>query len=164
MYFEESRNGSTPSYVVDWSFVRRSVDGSLASRQRILTTHRRKYVGPAFDWPKDNKYSAAKAELGREFIFGHPHFGRQFDQLRLGHSTARLFLLGSALKAWPQRSLSHQSRLLVGPVLGRPRRSLEGQAKRPMANPIEMGNTHEAIVSKLNGIAGHRVPELPIGI
>jgi cytochrome c peroxidase len=34
--------------------------------------------------------------------------------------------------------------------------SLEEQAVGPMANPIEMGHTHEGVVSRLKGIAGYR--------
>jgi cytochrome c peroxidase len=34
--------------------------------------------------------------------------------------------------------------------------SLEDQALAPMVNPLEMGNTHDAIVAKLSGIAGYR--------
>ena len=33
--------------------------------------------------------------------------------------------------------------------------TLEEQAKGPMANPIEMGNTHEALVTKLRAIPGY---------
>src|SRR5437773_561685 len=35
-------------------------------------------------------------------------------------------------------------------------KSLEDQAKGPIANPIEMGFTHEACASCVNGIAGYR--------
>ena len=34
--------------------------------------------------------------------------------------------------------------------------SLEEQAAGPMANPIEMGNTHEAVVATVAGVAGYR--------
>jgi cytochrome c peroxidase len=34
--------------------------------------------------------------------------------------------------------------------------TLEDQAKGPMANPIEMGNTHDAIVTKIKAVAGYR--------
>ncbi len=35
-------------------------------------------------------------------------------------------------------------------------KSLEDQAKGPIANPIEMANTHEAVAAKLNTIPGYR--------
>lgn len=35
--------------------------------------------------------------------------------------------------------------------------SLEEQAKGPIANPIEMGNTHEACVARIDGIEGYRI-------
>ena len=35
--------------------------------------------------------------------------------------------------------------------------SLEEQAKGPIENPIEMGNTHEAVVSTVQGIEGYRL-------
>jgi len=34
--------------------------------------------------------------------------------------------------------------------------TLEAQAAGPMANPIEMGNTHEAVIATLKGIPGYR--------
>jgi cytochrome c peroxidase len=35
-------------------------------------------------------------------------------------------------------------------------KTLEEQAKGPIANPIEMGMTHEAVVERLRGVAGYR--------
>ena len=42
-------------------------------------------------------------------------------------------------------------------ILGWPRRQLEEQAKGPIANPIEMANTHEQAVAMVKGIEGYRV-------
>src|SRR5438093_13643026 len=35
-------------------------------------------------------------------------------------------------------------------------KSLEDQVKGPIANPIEMGNSHESTVARLNAIPGYR--------
>ena len=34
---------------------------------------------PAFEWPKDNNYSAAKAELGRYLYFDRRYFDRRLS-------------------------------------------------------------------------------------
>lgn len=50
------------------------------------------------------------------------------------------------------------NRILSGPQFWDGRaESLEAQAVGPIANPIEMGNTHEACVATVQGIAGYRL-------
>jgi cytochrome c peroxidase len=49
------------------------------------------------------------------------------------------------------------NRILSGPQFWDGRAAtLEMQAIGPMANPIEMGNTHEGVVTKLKSIPGYR--------
>lgn len=114
-------------------------------------------------FPKDNPYSPAKWELGRALYYDtrlsadgtiscatchHPIKGFT-DQLpnsagikgQHGGRSAPTVInrVYSGAQFWDGRA-----------------RSLEEQAKGPMANPIEMGNTHEAIISSLRGIPGYR--------
>ncbi len=114
-------------------------------------------------WPKDNPYSAAKAELGKILYFDSrlskdgtvscatchdPKFGFTDGQpvssgiggQKGGRSAPTVINRAWSLaQFWDGRAAS-----------------LEAQAIGPMANPIEMGNTHEAIVTALRGIAGYK--------
>lgn len=114
-------------------------------------------------WPKDNPYSKRKAELGKLLYFDkrlsadgsvacanchHPKFAFG-DGLAVstgikgqkgGRSAPTIFNRAYSLaQFWDGRAAT-----------------LEEQAKGPMANPIEMGNTHEALVTKLNQFPGYK--------
>jgi cytochrome c peroxidase len=113
-------------------------------------------------WPKDNPYSPEKAELGRILYFDgrlsadgsvscaschHPKFafgdGAPVSTGIRGQKGGRSAptVINRALSAaqfWDGRA-----------------GSLEEQAKGPIQNPIEMGETHEHVVAKLKGIAGY---------
>jgi cytochrome c peroxidase len=114
-------------------------------------------------WPADNPYSKAKVELGRLLYFDkrlsadgtvacadchHPKFAfadgnpvsTGIKGQRGGRSAPTVFNRAYSLaQFWDGRAAS-----------------LEEQAKGPMANPIEMGNTHQAVVAKLQSIPGYR--------
>lgn len=114
-------------------------------------------------WPADNPYSKKKVELGKLLYFDkrlsadgtvacanchHPKFafgdGLPVSSGIKGQKGGRsapivLNRAYSLAQFWDGRAAT-----------------LEEQAKGPMANPIEMGNTHEAVVSNLNQIAGYR--------
>lgn len=114
-------------------------------------------------WPADNPYNKAKAELGRLLYFDkrlsadgtvscadchHPKFafgdGKAVSTGIKGQRGGRsapvvLNRAYSLAQFWDGRAST-----------------LEDQAKGPMANPIEMGNTHEAIVSKIREIPGYK--------
>jgi cytochrome c peroxidase len=114
-------------------------------------------------WPEDNPYSKEKVELGRLLYFDprlsadgsvscaschHPKFGftdgspvsTGIKGQKGGRSAPTVFNRAYSLaQFWDGRA-----------------GTLEDQAKGPMANPIEMGNTHDAVVSKINGIAGYK--------
>ena len=115
-------------------------------------------------WPQDNPYSKAKADLGKLLYFDkrlsadgslscaschHPKFafGDGFavstgiKGQKGGRSAPTIFNRAYSLaQFWDGRAAT-----------------LEEQAKGPMANPIEMGNTHEALVGKLREISGYRL-------
>ena len=114
-------------------------------------------------WPADNPYSKKKAELGRLLYFDkrlsadgtvscaschHPKFAFSdgnnvstgIKGQKGGRSAPTVFNRAYSLaQFWDGRAAT-----------------LEEQAKGPMANPIEMGNTHEAIVAKLRTIPGYQ--------
>ncbi|HYP06273.1 MAG TPA: cytochrome c peroxidase [Bryobacteraceae bacterium] len=113
-------------------------------------------------WPADNPYSKAKADLGKLLYFDkrlsadgtvacanchHPKFAFADGSAtslgikgqRGGRSAPTVFNRAYSLNQfWDGRAAT-----------------LEEQAKGPMANPVEMGNTHEALVTKLRGIPGY---------
>src|SRR5258706_6512018 len=114
-------------------------------------------------WPKDNPYSPEKAELGRLLFFDK----RLSADGSLSCASCRV----------PQHAFAEPSEVSTGirgqkgtrnapTVLNRAyslaqfwdgrASTLEEQAKGPIANPIEMGNTHETCVNNLNGVPGYR--------
>lgn len=114
-------------------------------------------------WPKDNPYSAAKADLGRLLYY---------DKRISGDGTLSCATCHDPKKGFTdQAPVSTGIRGQKGPISaptvinraygllqfwdGRAP-TLEAQAVGPMANPIEMGNTHANVVKTLRGIAGYR--------
>jgi cytochrome c peroxidase len=115
-------------------------------------------------WPKDNPYSKDKLELGKLLYFDkrlsadgsvscatchHPKFAFSdgnpvstgIKGQRGGRNSPTVFNRAYSLaQFWDGRAAT-----------------LEDQAKGPMANPLEMGNTHDAIVTNLRGIQGYKV-------
>lgn len=114
--------------------------------------------------PKDNPMTMAKIELGRQLFFDkrlssdhtiscaschHPEdgYGRntQFgvgvrDQIGGRNSPIAYNRILSSLQFWDGRAAT-----------------LEDQAKGPIANDIEMGNTHDVAITTLKGIEGYRL-------
>jgi cytochrome c peroxidase len=113
---------------------------------------------------QENPMTRAKIELGRQLYFDtrlssdntvscaschHPDEG-------FGRHTQ--FGVGVAQQTGDRNSPISYNRILSGPQFWDGRAdSLEAQAVGPIANPIEMGNTHEACVKALSGIEGYRV-------
>ncbi|MBM3783920.1 MAG: c-type cytochrome [Acidobacteria bacterium] len=114
-------------------------------------------------WPRDNPYSAGKAELGRLLYFDKRLSGDDTVACASCHDPKR----GYTDQAAVSTGIRGQKGGISAPTVfnraygllqfwdGRAA-SLEDQAKGPIQNPIEMGNTHEACVTKLRGIAGYR--------
>src|SRR5258708_2929675 len=115
---------------------------------------------PSFDWPKDNKYSMEKAELGRYLYYDKRLSADDSVSCASCHAPEHGFTDGAAVSTGIKGQKGGRS---APTVINRAyalaqfwdgrANSLEEQAKGPMANPIEMGNTHEAIADKLKGIA-----------
>jgi cytochrome c peroxidase len=118
---------------------------------------------PALQWPRANRYSAAKVELGRYLFFDKRLSADETISCATCHDPRFAFTDGAAVSTGIRSQKGNRSAPTVinrGYALaqfwdGRAN-SLEEQVKGPMANPIEMGNTHEAVVGKLRGIAGYR--------
>src|ERR1041385_4705016 len=118
---------------------------------------------PAFDWPKDNKYSPAKAELGRYLYFDKRLSADNSVSCASCHAPEHGFTDGAAVSTGIKGQKGGRSApTVINRVYslaqfwdGRAG-SLEEQAKGPMANPIEMGNTHVTIVERLKAIPGYR--------
>src|SRR5690348_3002036 len=118
---------------------------------------------PPLQWPRDNPYSAAKVELGRDLYFDKRLSADDSVSCASCHAPQHAFTDGSPVSTGIKSQKGGRS---APTVINRAyslaqfwdgrAASLEEQAKGPMANPIEMGNTHEALVGNLRGIAGYR--------
>ncbi len=114
--------------------------------------------------PQDNPLTRAKIELGRQLYFDtrlssdntvscaschHPDHGYGFDSQ---------FGIGVRGQKGGRNSPVSFNRILSKAQFWDGRAdSLEAQAVGPIANPIEMGNTHAAVVSFLAANAGYRM-------
>jgi cytochrome c peroxidase len=142
--------------------------GALALPAIFLLAHAadgpRTPVGlPPLVWPPDNPYSAAKAELGRALYFDRRLSADESVSCASCHSPEFAFTDGAAVSTGIKSQKGNRS---APTVINRAYSlaqfwdgragTLEEQAKGPMANPIEMGNTHENIVARLKNIAGYR--------
>ncbi|HXB68616.1 MAG TPA: cytochrome c peroxidase [Candidatus Acidoferrales bacterium] len=118
---------------------------------------------PAFEWPKDNQYSAAKVELGRYLYFDRRLSVDDSVSCSSCHQPEHGFTDGAPVSTGIKAQKGGRS---APTVINRAyslaqfwdgrAASLEEQAKGPMANPIEMGNSHAALAQKLSSIAGYR--------
>lgn len=114
-------------------------------------------------WPEDNPYSPAKADLGRLLFFDKRLSADDTVSCADCHSPQFAFTDGQATSAGIRGQHGNRS---APTVINRAYSlaqfwdgrapTLEEQAKGPIANPIEMGNTHEAVVEKIKAIAGYR--------
>jgi cytochrome c peroxidase len=118
---------------------------------------------PAIPWPKDNPYTPEKAELGR-LLFFDPRLSADFSVTCAScHSPKFGFSDGAPVSTGIRGQKGTRSAPTVlnsGYILlqfwdGRSP-TLEDQVKGPMANPIEMGTSHEIVVNRLQTIAGYR--------
>src|SRR6266545_1782321 len=135
-----------------------------ADRPRPKSTTPREPLGliPVL-WPKDNPYSPEKAELGRLLYFDPRLSADNSVACATCHSPKFAFTDGAAVSS----GIKGQKGTRSAPTIinrayslaqfwdGRVS-TLEEQAKGPMANPIEMGSTHEMIVDRLKKSAGYR--------
>src|SRR5579883_401605 len=118
---------------------------------------------PPLAWPSDNPYSAAKVELGRYLYFDTRLSADNTVSCATCHDPKFAFTDGAPVSTGIRSqkggrsapTIINRAYALAQFWDGRAQ-SLEEQAKGPMANPIEMGNTHDAIVTRLKGVAGYR--------
>jgi cytochrome c peroxidase len=118
---------------------------------------------PPIQWPSNNPYSAAKVELGRYLYFDKRLSADDTVSCASCHAPEHGFTDGSPVSTGIRGQKGGRSApTVINRVYslaqfwdGRAG-SLEEQAKGPMANPIEMGNTHDAVVGRLKTIAGYR--------
>lgn len=114
-------------------------------------------------FPKDNPYSPEKAELGKLLYFEKRISADGTVSCATCHDPKFAYTDGKAVSDGIRGQRGGRS---APTVINRAyslaqfwdgrAKSLEAQAIGPMANPIEMGNTHEAIVANLNKIPGYQ--------
>src|SRR5215471_3401196 len=118
---------------------------------------------PPLQWPRDNPYSAAKVELGRYLYFDRRLSADDTVSCASCHAPEFGFTDGAPVSTGIKAQKGGRS---APTVINRAYSlaqfwdgragTLEDQAKGPIANPIEMGMTHDAVVERLQGIAGYR--------
>jgi cytochrome c peroxidase len=118
---------------------------------------------PPFEWPANNPYSLEKVELGRLLYYDKRLSADESVACASCHSPQFAFTDGAAVSTGIKQQKGGRS---APTVINRAyslaqfwdgrSSSLEDQAKGPMANPIEMGMTHTAVVDKLKAIPGYR--------
>src|SRR5664279_4680321 len=118
---------------------------------------------PPLSWPRDNPYSVAKVELGRYLYFDRRLSADETVSCASCHEPSRAFTDGAPVSTGIKSQKGGRS---APTVINRAYSlaqfwdgragTLEEQAKGPIANPLEMGMTHDAAVDRLKGIAGYR--------
>jgi cytochrome c peroxidase len=114
-------------------------------------------------WPKDNPYTPEKAELGWLLYFDNRLSADGTISCASCHDPKLAFTDGGAFSKGIRGQLGGRS---APTVINRAysleqfwdgrAKSLEEQAKGPIANPIEMGHTHELCEKCVGGITGYR--------
>ncbi len=118
---------------------------------------------PPLMWPRDNPYSAAKVELGRLLYFDSRLSADETVSCASCHDPKMAFTdnapVSTGIRAQHgRRSAPTLINRAYSPAQfwdGRAA-TLEEQAKEPIANPIEMGMTHDAAVERIRNIKGYR--------
>jgi cytochrome c peroxidase len=117
----------------------------------------------AVPWPDNNPYSREKAELGR-LLFFDARLSADFSlscatchSPRMGFSDAAPVSTGIRGQKGTRRAPTVLNSAYNLALFWDGRAStLEEQVKGPVANPIEMGASHEVVVSRLGSIAAYR--------
>jgi cytochrome c peroxidase len=118
---------------------------------------------PPLSWPRDNPYSAAKVELGRTLYFDRRLSADESVSCATCHEPGRAFTDGAPVSTGIKSQKGGRS---APTVINRAyslaqfwdgrATTLEDQAKGPIANPLEMGMTHDGAVDRLKNVAGYR--------
>lgn len=114
-------------------------------------------------WPEDNPYTREKAELGKLLYFDRRLSADGSVSCAMCHHPKFAFTDGLPVSTGIKGQKGGRS---APTVINRAyslaqfwdgrAATLEAQAVGPMANPIEMGNTHDALVTNLKKIPGYR--------
>ena len=114
-------------------------------------------------WPKDNPYTPEKAELGRLLYFDKRLSADDSVSCASCHVPQHAFAEPSQVSTGirGQRGERNSPTILnraysLAQFWDGRAPTLEQQVKGPIANPIEMGSTHESCVTRLQSIAGYR--------
>lgn len=118
----------------------------------------------AISIPSDNPLTRAKIELGRQLYFD-PRLSADntvscasCHDPKQGYAAQTQFGVGIRGQKGGRNSPTSYNRILSSTQFWDGRAaSLEEQAKGPIQNPIEMGNTHAAAVRTVAGIEGYRL-------
>jgi cytochrome c peroxidase len=115
-------------------------------------------------FPKDNPYSPAKRELGRLLYYDTRLSADGTVSCATCHAPQHAFTDNKAVSDGIRGQKGGRSAPTVfnrayslAQFWDGRAKSLEDQAAGPMANAIEMGNTHEAVVKTVQGIPGYKV-------
>lgn len=114
-------------------------------------------------FPKDNPYSAEKRELGKLLYYDVRLSADGTVSCATCHNPANAFTDNKPVSDGIRGQKGGRSAPTVfnrayslAQFWDGRAASLEAQAVGPMANPIEMGNTHEAVVATVQKIAGYK--------
>lgn len=114
--------------------------------------------------PADNPLTVAKVELGGQLFFDPRLSADDTVSCATCHNPVMGFTDGRPTSMGVKGQVGGRSAPTFINLAYAPNgvfwdgraKSLEDQAKGPIANPIEMANTHEAVVARLNRISGYR--------
>lgn len=117
---------------------------------------------PAFIWPADNPYSAAKSELGRALFFDGRLSSNGQVSCAFCHLRAHVFSGNTALSNGVDgKSSGRHAPTLINRAWGKSEfwdgrsRTSEDQVIIPVTNPHEMGMTADGVVRILSQIKGY---------
>src|SRR5712692_6413354 len=114
-------------------------------------------------WPADNPYSADKVELGRLLYFDKRLSVDNTVACASCHAPEHGFTDNAPVSTGIRGQTGGRSApttinraYSLAQFWDGRAATLEEQAKGPIANPIEMGMTHENVIGRLRGVAGYR--------
>jgi len=115
------------------------------------------------EWPKDNPYSKARVDLGRLLYFDRRLSADETVSCASCHDPQMGFTDNAPVSTGIKAQKGGRSApTVINRVYSMAQfwdgraASLEEQAKGPIANPIEMGMTHDAAVRRIREIPGYR--------